>query len=62
MTPASPFTPEEMEIYRRLNEKQLRFAASQRQEETKIPTEVKTSVSDIYWKNLMTVQGFNPRF
>lgn len=62
MTPASPFTPEETEIYRRLNEKQLRFAASQRQEETKIPTEVKTSVSDIYWKNLAVVQGFNPRF
>jgi hypothetical protein len=66
MTPATPFTPEEAEIYRRLNEKQLRFAASQRQETTRTPTSFPKSLSDIYYQNMTMLRGeegfSNPRF
>jgi hypothetical protein len=72
MTPSTPFTPEEGEIYRRLNEKQLRFAASQRQETTRTPAELPKSISDVYTQNMIMmkgVEGFrssgsdpNPRF
>lgn len=58
MTPASPFTPEEADIQRRLNDKQLRFAAQSRQKETKIPTQFNTStLSDIQWKNITLLKG-----
>ena len=67
MTPSTPFTPEESEIYRRLNEKQLRFAATQRQETTGTPTQFPKSLSDIYWQNMTMIKGVeafggNPRF
>ena len=67
MTPATPFTPEEAEIFKRLNEKQLKFAASQRQSQTRTPPQLPASVKDIYWKNMQfikTTEGFygNPRF
>lgn len=72
MTPSTPFTPEEGEIYRRLTEKQLRFAASQRQETTRTPAELPKSISDVYTQNMVMmkgVEGFrssgpdaNPRF
>ena len=67
MTPATPFTPEEAEIYRRLNEKQLRFAANQRQETTGTPTQFPKSLSDVYWQNMTMIKGVegfggNPRF
>ena len=67
MTPSTPFTPEEAEIYRRLNEKQMRFAATQRQETTGTPTQFPKSMSDIYWQNMTLIKGVegfggNPRF
>ena len=67
MTPSTPFTTEEAEIYRRLNEKQLRFAATQRQETTGTPTQFPKSMSDIYWQNMTLIKGVegfggNPRF
>jgi hypothetical protein len=67
MTPSTPFTPEEAEIYRRLNEKQLRFAAVQRQETTRTPAQMPTSLSDVYWKNVELMKNSdgtfgNPRF
>lgn len=72
MTPSTPFTPEEAEIFRRLNEKQMRFAASQRQTTTRTPAELPKSLSDIYTQNMTMmkgVEGFrsadpdpNPRF
>ena len=67
MTPSTPFTPEESEIYRRLNEKQLRFAATQRQETTGTPTQFPKSLSDVYWQNMTMIKGVeafggNPRF
>lgn len=67
MTPATPFTPEENEIYRRLNEKQMRFAAMQRQETTRTPTSMPKSLSDVYWQNLVLMKNSdgtfgNPRF
>jgi hypothetical protein len=57
MTPATPFTPEESEIFKRLNEKQLRFAANQRQETTRTPAELPKSLTDIYWTNMMVMRG-----
>lgn len=68
MTPASPFTPEESEIFKRLNEKQMRYAAKQRQETTRIPTEFPKNLGDVYWQNMTLLKGFegykdmNPRF
>jgi hypothetical protein len=67
MTPATPFTPEEGEIYRRLNEKQMKFAAMQRQETTRTPTSMPKSLSDVYWQNLILMKNSdgtfgNPRF
>jgi hypothetical protein len=67
MTPATPFTPEEAEIYRRLNEKQLKFAATQRQETTRTPTSMPKSLSDVYWQNYTLMKNSdgtfgNPRF
>lgn len=72
MTPSTPFTPEETEIFRRLNEKQMRFAASQRQDTTRTPTEFPKSLSDIYYQNMSMIKGVegfrssgpgpNPRF
>lgn len=67
MTPATPFTQEEGEIYRRLNEKQMRFAAMQRQETTRTPTSMPKSLSDVYWQNLVLMKNSdgtfgNPRF
>ena len=72
MTPATPFTPEEAEIFRRLNEKQMKFAANQRQDTTRTPAEFPKSLSDVYYQNMAMmkgVEGFrgagpdpNPRF
>jgi len=67
MTPATPFTPEEAEIYRRLNEKQLKFAAMQRQETTRTPVKMPKSLSDVYWQNVVLMKNSdgtfgNPRF
>lgn len=67
MTPATPFTQEEAEIYRRLNEKQLKFAAMQRQETTRTPTSMPKSLSDVYWQNQVLMKNSdgtfgNPRF
>jgi hypothetical protein len=67
MTPASPFTPEESEIFRRLNEKQLKFAAQQRQDTTKVPSSFPKSISDVYWQNMVLIKNSdgtfgNPRF
>jgi hypothetical protein len=68
MTPATPFTPEEAEIYRRLSEKQLRFSANQRQEQTRTPASFPKSLSDVYWQNMTMIKGMNagadanPRF
>jgi hypothetical protein len=67
MTPATPFTPEEGEIYRRLNEKQMKFAAMQRQETTRTPTTMPKSLSDVYWQNYTLMKNSdgtfgNPRF
>jgi hypothetical protein len=67
MTPATPFTPEESEIYRRLNEKQMRFAATQRQETTRTPASLPKSAKDIYYQNMNLLNGSegfggNPRF
>lgn len=67
MTPATPFTPEESEIYRRLNEKQMRFAATQRQETTRTPASLPKSAKDIYYQNMNLLNnseqfGGNPRF
>lgn len=72
MTPATPFTPEETEIFKRLQDKQLRFAAIQRQDTTRTPAEFPKSLSDIYWQNISMIRGTegftstcggkNPRF
>jgi hypothetical protein len=67
MTPSTPFTPEEAEIYKRLTEKHLKFAATQRQEETRTPASFPASLKDVYVQNmsmLRGVEGFNgnPRF
>jgi hypothetical protein len=67
MTPTTPFTPEEAEIYRRLNEKQLKFAAMQRQETTRTPVKMPKSLSDVYWQNVVLMKNSdgtfgNPRF
>jgi hypothetical protein len=67
MTPATPFTTEEAEIYRRLNEKQMRFAATQRQETTRTPASLPKSAKDIYYQNMNLLNssdgfGGNPRF
>lgn len=72
MTPATPFTPEEAEIFRRLQDKQLRFAATQRQDTTRTPPEFPKSLSDVYWQNISMLRGTegftstsggkNPRF
>jgi hypothetical protein len=73
MTPSTPFTPEEAEIYKRLTEKHLKFAANQRHQETRTPAEFPGSLRDVYTQNmnlLRGVEGFaagsgggaNPRF
>ena len=67
MTPAVPFTPEEDEIYRRLNEKQMTFAATQRQETTRTQTPMSKRLSDVYWQNVILMKNSdgtlgNPRF
>lgn len=72
MTPSTPFTPEETEIFRRLNEKQMKFAASQRQDTTRTPPELPKSISDVYTQNMIMIKGVegfrsadpgpNPRF
>ena len=72
MTPSTPFTPEETEIFRRLTEKQMRFAASQRQDTTRTPASLPKSLSDIYYQNMSMIKGVegfrssgpgpNPRF
>jgi hypothetical protein len=67
MTPATPFTSEEAEIYRRLNEKQMRFAATQRQETTRTPASLPKSAKDVYYQNMSLLNnseqfGGNPRF
>jgi hypothetical protein len=64
--PASQFTAEEAEIFKRLSEKQLRISAQNRQATTSSPP-VGKSMSDTYWHNMMLlnrVDGFigNPRF
>jgi hypothetical protein len=75
--PAVQFTPEEAEIFKRLNEKQMRIASQNRQVATGIPETSVKSMSDLYWQNMMMlnrnegfrsegfrVEGFmgNPRF
>lgn len=70
MTPASPFTPEEADIFKRLNEKQLRFSATQRKEQTRVPEEFPSAIRDVYWQNMTLLKGVeafqatpsNPRF
>jgi hypothetical protein len=66
MTPATPFTPEESEIYKRLTEKQLKFAANQRQQETRTPAQFPESLRDVYMQNMNMIRGTegfgNPRF
>lgn len=72
MTPATPFTPEEEEIYRKLNNKYLNFAAEQRRKETRVPEEFPKSLSDVYYQNMTMLRGIdgftntsggkNPRF
>jgi hypothetical protein len=64
MTPATPFTPEEAEIYRRLNEKQLKFAATQREETTRTPAKLPQALTDIYWTNMSAMRSTDslPRF
>jgi hypothetical protein len=72
MTPATPFTPEEEEIYRKLNNKYMNFAAEQRKKETRVPGEFPKSLSDIYYQNMTMLRGIdgftntsggkNPRF
>lgn len=67
MTPATPFTPEEAEIYRRLNDKQMRFAATQRQETTRTPASLPKSLKDVYYQNMTLLNSSegileNPRF
>lgn len=67
MTPATPFTPEEAEIYRRLNEKHMRFAATQRQETARTPASLPKSAKDVYYQNMTLLNsseqfGGNPRF
>jgi hypothetical protein len=64
--PALQFTPEEAEIFKRLNEKNLRIAAQNRQASTGLPASTKT-MSDVYWENMMYLkqaEGFqgNIRF
>jgi len=70
--PAVQFTPEETEIFKRLNEKQMRIASQNRQVATGIPKTSVKSMSDLYWQNItmlnrpegFRVEGFmgNPRF
>ena len=70
--PATQFTPEEAEIFKRLSDKQLRIAAQNRQVSTGLPTSPEPlgkSMSDIYWQNMMLLKqtdgflsGGNPRF
>jgi hypothetical protein len=64
MTPATPFTPEENEIYKRLNEKQLRFAATQREQTTRTPAKLPQALTDIYWTNMSAMRSSDslPRF
>jgi hypothetical protein len=67
MTPATPFTPEEAEIFKRLNDKQLRFAATQRQKQTRTPEQFPQNLQDIYLKNMVLIKNSdgtfgNPRF
>jgi hypothetical protein len=66
MTPSTPFTPEEAEIYKRLTEKQLKFAATQRQQETRTPAQFPESLRDVYTQNMNMIRGAegfgNPRF
>jgi hypothetical protein len=70
--PAVEFTPEEAEIFKRLNDKQMRIASQNRQVATGIPETPIKSMSDLYWQNItmlnraegFQVEGFmgNVRF
>jgi len=59
--PAVQFTPEEAEIFKRLNEKQMRIASQNRQVATGIPETPVKSMSDLYWQNMVMLnraEGF----
>jgi len=70
--PAVQFTPEEADIFKRLNEKQLKISAQNRQVSTGTPATSVKNISDLYLQNMMMlnraegfrVEGFlgNPRF
>jgi hypothetical protein len=58
MQPSSQFTMEEAEIFKRLNDKQMRIAASNRQESINGSSSSKSeqSISDIYFQNMMLLK------
>lgn len=65
LQPASQFTAEEAEIFKRLTEKNLRISAQNRQASTDMPKEGSNprSMSDLYWQNMMLLQqGFSEGF
>jgi hypothetical protein len=59
--PAIQFTPEEADIFKRLNEKQLRIASQNRQVSTGIPETSIKSMSDLYLEN-MNMLNHNEEF
>jgi len=54
--PATQFTPEEADIFRKLNEKQLRIASQNRQVSTGVPETPVKSMSDLYWQNMLLLK------
>jgi len=62
--PAIQFTPEEADIFKRLNEKQMRIASQNRQVSTGIPVTSIKSMSDLYLENMNMLnhsEGFRGR-
>lgn len=55
--PAGAMTPEETEIFRRLNEKQTRLMASQKPEKEKEKEEPEQSLEDTYAYNITKLRG-----
>jgi hypothetical protein len=70
--PSAQFTAEEAEIFKRLNDKQMRIAAENREISTSGSSKSEQSMSDIYFQNMMLLKqveafrggvgGGNPRF
>lgn len=61
MQPSAQFTAEEAEIFKRLNEKQMRIAAQNRETSTSGSYKDPPSMSDVYFQNMMLlkqVDGF----